>query len=50
LLIIGVNSVIINRHVNTAAKPGMRLGGMLMRNPTMLVRVALANIVWAQMA
>ena len=58
LLIIGANSVIIKRHVHAAAKPGTWLGtwlgGMLMRKPPMLVRVALANkmarIVWALMA
>ena len=54
LLIIGANSVIIKRHVHVAAKPGTWLGGMLMRKPPMLVRVALANkmarIVWALMA
>lgn len=54
LLIIGANSVIIKRHVHAAARPGTWLGGMLMRKPPMLVRVALANnmarIVWALMA
>ena len=54
LLIIGANSVIIKRHVHTAARPGTWLGGMLTRKPPMLVRVALANkmarIVWALMA
>jgi hypothetical protein len=43
LLIIGANSVIIKRHVHAAARPGTWLGGMLMRKPPMLVRVALAN-------
>ena len=51
LLIIGANSVIIKRHVQSAAQPGSWLGGMLARKPPMLVRVALANkmarIVWA---
>ena len=54
LLIIGANSVIIKRHVHASAKPGTWLGGMLVRKPPMLVRVALANkmarIVWALMA
>lgn len=54
LLIIGANSVIIKRHVHSAAQPGSWLGGMLARKPPMLVRVALANkmarIVWAPMA
>ena len=54
LLIIGANSVIIKRHVHASARPGTWLGGMLMRKPPMLVRVALANkmarIVWALMA
>jgi transposase len=54
LLIIGANSVIIKRHVHATARPGTWLGGMLMRKPPMLVRVALANkmarIVWALMA
>ena len=54
LLIIGANSVIIKRHCHAAAQPGTWLGGMLMRKPPMLVRVALANkmarIVWALMA
>ena len=54
LLIIGANSVIIERHVHPAARPGTWLGGMLTRKPPMLVRVALANkmarIVWALMA
>jgi transposase len=54
LLIICANSVIINRHVHAAAKPGTWLGGMLTRKPPMLVRVTLANkmarIVWALMA
>ena len=66
LLILGANSVIIKRHVHTAAKSGTWLGGMLSRKPPMLVRVALANneplcaigsstmasarIVWAPMA
>ncbi|MBB1492683.1 IS110 family transposase [Paracoccus sp. MC1854] len=53
LLILGANSVIIKRHVHAAAQPGTWLGGMLMRKPRMLVRVALANkmarIVWALM-
>jgi len=51
LLIIGANSVIIKRHVHPMAGSGTWLGGMLMRKPPMLVRVALANkmarIVWA---
>ena len=54
LLIIGANSVSINRHVHAAAKRGTWLGGMLTRKPPMLVQVALANkmarIVWALMA
>jgi transposase len=66
LLIPGVNSVIIKRHVHTAARPGTWLAGMLVRKPPMLVRVALADnepscaigsstmasarIVWALMA
>ncbi len=54
LLIIGANSFVIKRHVHAAAKPGTRLGGMLPRKPSMLVRVALANkmarIVWILMA
>jgi transposase len=54
LLIIGANSVIIKRHVHASARPGTWLGGMLMRKPPMLVRVALANkmarIVWALIA
>lgn len=54
LLIIGANSVIIKRHVHREAQPGTWLGGMLMRKPPLLVRVALANkmarIVWALMA
>lgn len=53
LLIIGANSVIIKRHVHPMAQPGTWLGGMLLRKPPMLVRVALANkmarIVWALM-
>lgn len=40
LLIIGANSVIINRHVHAAARPGTWLGGMLMRKPLMLVQPA----------
>ena len=51
LLIIGANSVIIKRHVHPMAGSGTWLGGMLLRKPPMLVRVALANkmarIVWA---
>ena len=51
LLIIGANSVIIKRHVHPMAASGTWLGGMLLRKPPMLVRVALANkmarIVWA---
>lgn len=54
LLIIGANSVIIKRHVHASAQPGTWLGGMLMRKPTMLVRIALANkmarTVWALLA
>ena len=54
LLILGANSVIIKRHVHREAQPGTWLGGMLMRKPPLLVRVALANkmarIVWALMA
>jgi transposase len=54
LLIIGANSVIIKRHVHSAAQPGTWLGEMLKRKPPMLVRVALTNkmaqIVWALMA
>ena len=53
LLIIGANSIIIKRHVHREAQPGTWLGGLLMRKPPMLVRVALANkmarIVWALM-
>ena len=53
LLIIGANSVIIKRHVHPMAGSGTWLGGMLLRKPPMLVRVALANkmarIVWALM-
>jgi len=53
LLIIGANSVIIKQHVHPLARPGTWLGGMLLRKPPMLVRVALANkmarIVWALM-
>jgi len=44
LLIIGANSVIIKRHVHPLAGSGTWLGGMLLRKPPMLVRVALANI------
>lgn len=43
LPIIGANSVIIERHVHAAARPGTWLGGKLKRKPPMLVRVALAN-------
>lgn len=54
LLIIGANSVIIKRHVHTAARPGCWLDSMLSRKTPMLVRVALAikmaRIVWALMA
>jgi transposase len=54
LLIIGANSIIIKRHVHPVAGSGTWLGGMLLRKPPMLVRVALANkmarIVWALMA
>ncbi len=39
LLIIGANSVIINRHCHAAAQPGTWLGNMLTRKPPMLVRV-----------
>ncbi len=53
LLIIGANSVIIERHCHASARPGTWLAGMLERKPTMLVRVAPANkmarIVWALM-
>ena len=53
LLIIGANSVIIKRHTHPMAESGTWLGGMLLRKPPMLVRVALANkmarIVWALM-
>ena len=53
LLIISANSVIIKRHVHPMARSGTWLGGMLLRKPPMLVRVALANkmarIVWALM-
>lgn len=54
LLIIGANSVIIKRHVHAAAQPSTWPGGMMSREPPMLVRVALANkmarIIWALMA
>jgi transposase len=54
LLINGGNSAIIKRHVHAAARPGSWLGGMLMRKPPMLVRIALVNkmarIVWVLMA
>ncbi|WP_410218266.1 IS110 family transposase [Paracoccus sp. (in: a-proteobacteria)] len=54
LLIIGANSVVIKRNVHKEAQPGTWLGGLLLRKPPMLVRVALANkmarIVWALMA
>lgn len=54
LLILGANSVIIKRHVHATARPGTWLAGMLMRKPSLLVRVALANkmarIAWALMA
>ncbi len=43
LLIIGANSVIIERHVHAAARPGSWLARMLSRKPPLLVRVALAN-------
>jgi len=53
LLIIGANSVIIKQHVHPMVRSGTWLGGMLLRKPPMLVRVALANkmarIVWALM-
>lgn len=39
----GANSVILKRHVYREAQPGTWLGGMLMRKPPLLVRVALAN-------
>ena len=54
LLIIGVNSVVIKRHVHKEAQPGTWLDDLLLRKPPMLLRVALANkmarIVWALMA
>ncbi len=54
LLIIDVNSVVIKRHLHKQAQPGPWLGGLVLRKPPMLVRVALANkmarIVWALMA
>jgi transposase len=50
---LGANSVIIKRHVHPLARPGTWLDGMLLRKPSMLVRVARANkmarIVWALM-
>ncbi len=66
LLIIGANSVVIKRRTNPMAQEGTWLGGLLVRKPGMLVRVATANterrgatgpsqprparIVWALMA
>ncbi len=43
LLILGANSVVINRRTNPMAREGTWLGGLLARKPGMLVRVALAN-------
>ena len=40
LLIIGANSVIIKQHVHPMARSGTWLGGMFLRKPPMLVRVA----------
>ena len=53
-LILGADSVLIKRHTDPMAQPGMWLGGLLARKPGMLVRVVLVNkparIAWALMA